>query len=62
MPEASLEDLERPGVDDDPQPVQLQYQDAFNYQNIFAPLVKMEADYDKKIKEAQATVSFIAFV
>ena len=23
------------------------------FQNIFGPLVKMEADYDKKVKEAQ---------
>lgn len=29
------------------------YEDAYQYQNIFGPLVKIEADYDKKVKEAQ---------
>ena len=46
-PEASLEDLDKPGVDDEPQPVVLQYEDAYQYQHIFGPLVKLEADYDK---------------
>ncbi len=40
-PEAALEDLERPGVDDDVSPVMLQYDDAYKYQNIFGPLVKV---------------------
>lgn len=52
-PEAVLEDLEKPGVDDEPQPVMLRYEDAYQYQNIFGPLVKLEADYDKKLKESQ---------
>ncbi|KAI8096811.1 RNA helicase-domain-containing protein [Halteromyces radiatus] len=50
---ATLEDLEKPGVDDEPHPVLLRYEDAYQYQNIFGPLVKMEADYDKKLKESQ---------
>ena len=29
------------------------YEDAYQYQNIFGPLVKFEADYDKKLKESQ---------
>lgn len=29
------------------------YQDAYQYQNIFGPLVKLEADYDKRLKESQ---------
>lgn len=29
------------------------YEDGFQYQNIFGPLVKLEADYDKKLKESQ---------
>eukprot|EP01018_Ginkgo_biloba_P005409 Gb_22830 [translate_table: standard] len=53
-PEASLEDLEKPGVDDEPQPVALKYEDAYQYQNVFAPLVKLEADYDKMMKESQS--------
>lgn len=31
------------------------YEDAYMYQNIFGPLVKMEADYDRKLKETQTT-------
>lgn len=33
-------------------PVALRYEDGYHYQNIFGPLVKMEADYDKKVKES----------
>lgn len=52
-PTATLEDLEKPGVDEEPQHVLLRYEDAYQYQNIFGPLVKLEADYDKKLKESQ---------
>ena len=45
--------MEKPGVDEDPQQVLLRYQDGYQYQNIFGPLVKLEADYDKKLKESQ---------
>jgi regulator of nonsense transcripts 1 len=34
-------------------PVVLRYEDAAQYQSIFKPLVKLEADYDKSMKEAQ---------
>ena len=52
---ATVQDLERANsVDDDPQPVLLKYDDPYHYQNIFGPLVKMESDYDKKLKEAQS--------
>ncbi|KTW29366.1 hypothetical protein T552_01320 [Pneumocystis carinii B80] len=50
---ATLQDLEKPGIDDDPVPVLLKYEDAYQYQNIFGPLVKIEADYDRKVKESQ---------
>uniref|UniRef100_A0A0E0AK55 Uncharacterized protein n=1 Tax=Oryza glumipatula TaxID=40148 RepID=A0A0E0AK55_9ORYZ len=53
-PDASLEDLEKPGVDDEPQQVALKYEDAYQYQNVFAPLIKLEADYDKMMKESQS--------
>lgn len=52
-PGATLEDLEKPGVDEEPQQVLLRYDDAYQYQSIFGPLVKLEADYDKKLKESQ---------
>ena len=50
---ATLEDLEKPGVDDEPMPVQLRYEDGYQFQNIFGPLVKAEADEDKRMKDAQ---------
>lgn len=40
-------------MDDEPQPILVRYEDAYQYQNIFGPLVKIEADYDKKLKESQ---------
>ncbi|KAJ2597235.1 ATP-dependent RNA helicase, partial [Coemansia sp. RSA 1804] len=33
--------------------VLLCYEDAYQYQSIFGPLVKVEADYDRRVKEAQ---------
>ncbi|KAJ8517197.1 hypothetical protein ONZ45_g5573 [Pleurotus djamor] len=50
---ATLEDLDKPGVDDEPQHIEIRYEDAYQYQNIFGPLVKIEADYDKRLKESQ---------
>lgn len=49
-PDATVEDLERPGVDDEPNPVLLRYEDGYHYQNVFGPLVKFEADYDREMK------------
>ena len=43
-----------PKIEEDPEPVSLRYTDSYNYQNIFGPLVKMESDYDRKLKEAQS--------
>ena len=52
---ATIEDLEKSaGIDDEPAPVLLRYDDAYQYQNVFGPLVKIEADYDRKLKEAQS--------
>lgn len=51
---ATIADLEKAaGIDDEPAPVLLKYDDAYQYQNVFGPLVKIEADYDRKLKEAQ---------
>ena len=41
------------GADEDPSAVLLRYEDAYQYQNIFGPLVNHEAEYDKKLKESQ---------
>jgi len=51
--EATINDLDKPGVDEEPQIVLLRYEDGFQYQNVFGPLVKLEADYDKRLKESQ---------
>uniref|UniRef100_A0A646QDS3 DNA helicase n=1 Tax=Hemiscolopendra marginata TaxID=943146 RepID=A0A646QDS3_9MYRI len=51
--EATFQCLEKPGVDEEPQQVLLRYEDGYQYQNIFGPLVKLEADYDRKLKESQ---------
>lgn len=39
--------------DAEPASVQMRYEDAYQYQNIMGPLVKLEADYDRHMKEAQ---------
>lgn len=51
--DATFLDLEKPGVDEEPQQVLVRYEDGYQYRNIFNPLVKLEADYDKKLKESQ---------
>jgi regulator of nonsense transcripts 1 len=53
-PDVKYADLHRPDVVDDEEqaPTLLQYEDGFHYQNILAPLVKIEADYDRQIKES----------
>jgi regulator of nonsense transcripts 1 len=52
-PNANLYDLEQPGIDDEAQPVLLRYEDGYIFQNILAPLVKLEAEFDRRIKENQ---------
>ena len=53
-PEARFADLDRPDIVDEAElaPTLLHYEDGFHYQNVLAPLVKMEADYDRQIKES----------
>ncbi|CAI5437489.1 unnamed protein product [Caenorhabditis angaria] len=53
MPNATLEDLDKPGIDREPDHVTLRYDDAFQYKHIFKPLIKIEAEYDKIMKESQ---------
>uniref|UniRef100_A0A915E9R4 DNA helicase n=1 Tax=Ditylenchus dipsaci TaxID=166011 RepID=A0A915E9R4_9BILA len=52
LPDATLEDLDRPGIDNEPEQVCLRYDDASHYKRIFNPLVALEADYDRKAKES----------
>jgi len=54
-PTARFSDLDRPDVIDEAEllaPTLLRYEDGYHYQNILAPLVKMEADYDRQMKES----------
>ncbi|KAL7443031.1 hypothetical protein ACHAXM_008765, partial [Skeletonema potamos] len=53
-PEARFADLDRPDAIDETElsPTLLHYEDGYHYQNVLAPLVKMEADYDKQMKES----------
>ena len=53
-PEADLADLKNSEGDPDENPdeVLLRYEDGYQFQNIFGPLVKLEADRDRASKEA----------
>ncbi|KAH7589186.1 AAA domain [Nakaseomyces glabratus] len=42
------------GEEEDIPPLLLRYQDAYEYQRSYGPLIKLEADYDKQLKESQA--------
>ncbi|EDV33574.1 uncharacterized protein Dana_GF21587 [Drosophila ananassae] len=50
--EATFQDLEKPGIDSEPAQVLLRYEDGYQYEKTFGPLVRLEADYDKKLKES----------
>lgn len=52
--EATIDDLEKTTVtDEDVLPILMRYNDAFQYQRLFAPLVNLEAEHDKNLKESQ---------
>ncbi|CAL8463239.1 g2773 [Coccomyxa elongata] len=53
-PSATVDEIEKPSADEEAAPVALTYEDAYAYQNVFGPLVKLEAEYDRQMKEAQA--------
>ncbi|KFH05858.1 RNA helicase (UPF2 interacting domain) protein [Toxoplasma gondii MAS] len=55
-PQATLEELSQT-KEEAPLPcVKLVYEDGFDYQRTFAPLVQAEADFDKQIKDGQKLV------
>ncbi len=58
-PDACFADLDRPDVVDEEElaPALLHYEDGYHYQNVLAPLVKMEADYDRQMKESLSAES-----
>lgn len=51
---ARLDDLGKPGVEDEAVPTRQTYSDAYEYMSIMAPLVDTEAKYDQKMCESQA--------
>ncbi|XP_037937832.1 regulator of nonsense transcripts 1 homolog isoform X1 [Teleopsis dalmanni] len=51
--DATFQDLEKPGIDTEPAQVLMRYEDGYQYEKILGPLVRLEADYDKKLKESQ---------
>ncbi|GAX13849.1 regulator of nonsense transcripts 1 [Fistulifera solaris] len=53
-PEARYADLNRPEIteEQDLPSVQRVYDDGYHYQNILAPLVQLEGDYDRQMKES----------
>ncbi|VDK35263.1 unnamed protein product [Taenia asiatica] len=51
-PEAAVVDLERPGIEKEVNPVLLRYADPTQYCETFVPLIRLEAEYDRKIKES----------
>eukprot|EP00127_Corallochytrium_limacisporum_P000235 Clim_evm3s8 gene=Clim_evmTU3s8 len=54
QPEASVADVEHENdEEDDMAGVLAEYEDAYQYQNIFGRLVKLEAEFDRKLKESQ---------
>lgn len=53
--DATILDIEKTENDEeDVLPILMRYNDAYQYQRAFAPLVKLEADFDKNLKESQA--------
>ena len=52
-PHAKFEDLNHVATEKLQQPVLLRYKDPKQYKEIFEPLIKLEADYDKQFKESQ---------
>ncbi|CAR22536.1 ATP-dependent RNA helicase NAM7 [Lachancea thermotolerans CBS 6340] len=52
--DATINDIEVPDEKEEVPHILMRYADAYQYQRSFAPLVKIEADYDKQLKESQA--------
>jgi regulator of nonsense transcripts 1 len=46
-----FKDLEKKGVDEEKKKVMIRYEDGYKYKKIFGKMVKLEEDYEKKIKE-----------
>ncbi|PFH31973.1 RNA helicase (UPF2 interacting domain) protein [Besnoitia besnoiti] len=55
-PQATLEELSQTKEEEVLPSVKLVYEDGFDYQRTFAPLVQAEADYDKQMRDGQKLV------
>lgn len=53
VPGATVDDLDNPTAEQNIPQVALRYDDGFQYQRCFGPLVMIEAEYDRKQKESQ---------
>lgn len=51
--QTTLADLQGSAAEEDLVKTQQVYQDAYEYQRIFSPLITIEAEYDRKIRESQ---------
>ncbi|CAH02214.1 ATP-dependent RNA helicase NAM7 [Kluyveromyces lactis] len=51
---ATIMDIDMVEQDEDIPPTLMRYTDAYQYQRSFGPLIQLEADYDKQLKESQA--------
>ncbi len=52
-PQAAMADLSKPGAADDLPPVLLRYEDAHQFRAVYDPLIRLEAEEDKRSKEQQ---------
>ncbi|CCK69670.1 ATP-dependent RNA helicase NAM7 KNAG_0C05720 [Huiozyma naganishii CBS 8797] len=52
--DATINDIETTEEQESIAPLLLRYQDAYEYQRSYGPLIKLEADHDKQLKESQA--------
>ena len=52
-PNVKFEDLNQNGKKKKLREVLLRYEDGYEYLDVFLPLIKAEAEHDKKIKESQ---------
>jgi len=53
-PSATAEDLEKSEVHEESQPVLLRYDDAYHFQKVLDPLLRLETENDRKMKEEQS--------
>ncbi|KYQ91047.1 helicase [Tieghemostelium lacteum] len=51
-PTASIEDVEKPGNDETPNPTLLTYVDAYQYQDTLLPLITLESLHEKQLRES----------